>query len=95
MQHFKKELEHIANIILEQNAVSEHGENKPNYSNREFLNTLIIFKNALMDKMWDNQELEKMPYGDRMVMIVHCGSALHDLVFTYTGLDTRKIEDFV
>jgi len=50
MRTYKKELEYIANDILNQNA-SEDGAEKPNYSNRDFLNTILIFQTALMDKL--------------------------------------------
>ena len=57
MRAYKQELEIIANDILNQNAEAKGNENKPNYTNREFMNALIIFQTALMDKMWDNQKL--------------------------------------
>ena len=60
MRTYKQELEIIANDILNQNAEAKGNENKPNYSNRDFMNALIIFQTALMDKMWDNQNYDKM-----------------------------------
>lgn len=95
MRAYKKELEIIATDILNQNAEAKGNENKPNYTNREFMNTLIIFQTALMDKMWDNQEFDKMPFSDREKMAVKCGEDLRKLIFTYTGLDTHIIEDFI
>ncbi len=55
MRTWNKELEYIANDILNQNA-SEDGAEKPNYSNRDFLNAIFIFQTALMDKVFDNQD---------------------------------------
>lgn len=89
MRTYKKELEFIANDLLDQN------ENKPNYSNRDFLNTLIIFQTALMDKMYDNQNYDRMNFEDRLKMSKSCGMSLRNLIHTYTGLDTHKIEEFV
>ena len=89
MNNNEKELERIANNILENNDV------KPNFTNRSFMNALIIFQNALMDKMWDNQEFDKMPLSDRINMAEACGNELHKLIHTYTGLDTHKFDDFL
>ena len=95
MRAYKQELEIIANDILNQNAEAKGNENKPNYTNREFMNALIIFQTALMDKMWDNQNYDKMEMQDRENMAVQCGLDLHKLIHTYTGLDTHKIEEFL
>lgn len=95
MRTYAKELEEIANDILEQNAEAIGNENKPNYTNRDFMNTLIIFQTALMDKMYDNQEYDNMGVEERMKMAEQCGLDLRKLIHTYTGLDTHKFEDFV
>lgn len=95
MRSYKTELELIANDLLEQNVESKGNENKPNYSNRDFMNATIIFQTALMDKMWDNQDYDGMPMQDRMNMAESCGQALRNLIHTYTGLDTHKFEDFI
>lgn len=95
MLQYKKELEMIANDILNQNAEAKGNENKPNYTNRDFMNTLIIFQTALMDKMYDNQEYDKMGIEDRLNMARSCGLDLRKLIHTYTNLDTHKFEDFV
>jgi hypothetical protein len=94
MRTYKNELEVIASDILDQNA-SEKGAEKPNYSNRDFMNTLIIFQTALMDKMYNNQDYDNMNLENRSNMAVQCGFDLRKLIHTYTGLDTHKIEDFV
>ena len=95
MRAYKKELEIIASDILDQNAEAIGNENKPNYTNREFMNCLIIFQTALMDKMYDNQEYDKMSIEDRINMATKCGLDLRKLIHTYTGLDTHKFEEFV
>ena len=94
IRNYKDELEIIANDILEQNAYSKESI-KPHYSNRDFMNTIIIFQTALMDKMWDNQNFDKMKMQDRENMAVQCGLDLRKLIHTYTGLDTHKIEEFL
>ena len=95
MRAYKKELEIIASDILDQNAEAIGNENKPNYTNREFMNCLIIFQTALMDKMYDNQEYDKMSIEDRINMATKCGLDLRKLIHTYTGLDTHKFEEFI
>jgi hypothetical protein len=95
MKKYNKELEIIASDILEQNSEAIGNEAKPNYSNRDFMNCLIIFQNALMDKMHDNQEYDKMDIEDRMNMANQCGLVLRKLIHTYTGLDIHKLEDFI
>ncbi len=95
MRAYNKELEIIASDILEQNVKAIGNENKPNYTNREFMNCLIIFQTALMDKMYDNQEYDKMSIEDRSNMATQCGLDLRKLIYTYTGLDTHKLENFL
>lgn len=95
MRAYKKELEIIANDILNQNAEAKGNENKPNYTNREFMNALIIFQTALMDKMSDNQDYDKMQFKERENMAVQCGLDLRKLIHTYTGLDTHNVEEFL
>jgi len=48
------QLEQLANDIL-----NNHGK-KPNLTNRDFYNCVLIFQNAVLDKMYDLQEREKM-----------------------------------
>jgi len=95
MRAYKQELELIASDILEQNATAKHNENKPNYSNRDFMNAVIIFQTALMDKMYDNQDYDAMSVEDRMQMATSCGMELRKLIHTYTGLDTHRFEEFL
>jgi hypothetical protein len=95
MRSYKKELELIAGDLLNQNASAKGNENKPNYSNRDFMNAIIIFQTALMDKMFDNQNYDGMELDDRMKMTQSCGVELRKLIHTYTGLDTHKIEEFL
>lgn len=95
MKTFKEELELIANVLLSQNAQAVGNENKPNYSNRDFMNALIIFQTAIYDKTWDNMDFDNMPYEERVKMSVKLGTDLRDLIFTYTNLDTHKIQDFL
>lgn len=95
MRSYKTELEAIANDLLYQNADAKGNENKPNYSNRDFMNAIIIFQTALMDKMYDVQDYDDMSVEDRIKMAENCGLALRKLIHTYTGLDTQNFDEFV
>ena len=95
MRSYKNELEAIANDLLTQNAEAKGNENKPNYSNRDFMNSVIIFQTALMDKMYDKQNSDKMNINDRLKMAERCGLDLRKLIQTYTGLDTHKFKEFI
>jgi hypothetical protein len=95
MKNHKLAIELIATDILNQNSEAVGNENKPNYNNRDFMNCVIIFQNALMDKMYDNQDYDKMSLEDRMNMTIKCGEDLRKLIFTYTNLDTHKVEEFL
>ena len=95
MRAYKEELEFIANDLLDQN-ISKKVNNKPNYTNREFMNAVIIFETALMDKMWDNvMEFDKLSYQERMDMATSCQKHLRKLIHIYTGLDIDEFEKFV
>ena len=95
MRSYKNELEAIANDLLTQNAEAKGNENKPNYSNRDFMNAVIIFQTALMDKMYDNQNVMSMSLDERLEMAELCGLDLRKLIQTYTGLDLHKFEEFL
>ena len=95
MRAYKNELEIIASDLIIQNADAKGNENKPNYSNRDFMNATIIFQTALMDKMYDNQDYDKMDIEDRIKMSESCGKELRKLIHTYTGLDTHNTEIFL
>lgn len=95
MRNYRNQLEYIANDLLEQNANATDDENKPNYSNRDFMNTIIIFQTALMDKMYDCQTYDGLELEDRTKMAVKCGEDLRKLIHTYTGLDTHNLREFL
>jgi hypothetical protein len=88
MNNFGTELNHIAIELLKQNG------QKPNYSNFDFFGVINIFQTALMDKMFDNQDFDKMEMDDRINMANKCGEDLRKLIHTYTGLDTHNLDDF-
>ena len=90
-----KDLALLANSFLKQAINAKLGENKPNYTNRDFFNVLIIFQNALMDKMFDNQNYIGMNYEERAEMAMNCGYDLRDFILKYTGLNPSNIDEFL
>lgn len=95
MRNHKNTLELVANDLLQQNDTAKGNENKPNYTNRDFMNAIIIFQTALMDKLYDLQDFDEMPIEERYKMAEKCGKDLNKFIHTYTGLDTRKVEYFL
>lgn len=91
----KETMELLATEILNISADAVGNENKPNFSNRDFMNAFIIFQNALMDKMYDNQDYDDMNIDDRIKMVESCGLDLRKFIHTYTGLDTHNVENFI
>lgn len=85
-------LSSLATLILTQ-AEFYHG--KPNYSNADFFNMLIIFQSGLMDKTYDNMEYDNMEIEDRLNMAEKLGSDLSKLIHTYTNIDTHNIENYI
>ena len=59
------------------------------------MNTLIIFQTALMDKLYDNMEYDKMSIEHRYIMAESCANELRKLIHTYTNLDTHEVENFL
>ena len=91
--YLEQTLENVANFILEKNAKKSVPHKI--YSNRDFMNSLIIFQELLMSKMYEIQNYDKMDFEDRLKMSEQCGKDLCKLIHTYTNLDTTKIEDFI
>jgi hypothetical protein len=89
MTKHERILEYIANDYLDQNG------KKPNFTNRDFMNAIIIFQTALMDKLFDNQNYDKMDIENRKKMAFSCGNDLRKLIHTYTNLDTHHINEFL
>ena len=85
----KKELESLAMEIL------KTGETRQKLSNRDFMNCVIVFQFGIMNKMFDLQEKEEMDFDNRAEMVTNCGLKIHELVKTYTDVDTHNMENYV
>jgi hypothetical protein len=81
-------MELLANDVLNSDGV-------PNYSNRDFMNAVLIFQHSLMAKMWELQRAEKMPMDVSAEMANKCGENLRKLIKTYTDLDMHEVENFI
>jgi len=64
---------------------------KPNYTNEGFRAATYIFVQAVMDKMWEVQNFDKMDIKDREKMAEKCGNEIRNLIKTYTDIDTHKL----
>ena len=85
----RNELEKMATNILNSEGV------KPNYTNRDFMNIVIIFQSAMMDKLFEVMNFDNMEIEDRLLMAEKCGLDLKDFIFKYTNIDTHKIENYL
>ena len=85
----KNELEKIATEILNTSRI------KPNYTNRDFMNIVIIFQSAMIDKLFEVMNFDNMEIEDRLLMAEKCGIDLKDFIFKYTNIDTHKIENYL
>ena len=85
----ENDIEKIATEILNTSRI------KPNYTNRDFMNIVIIFQSAMMDKLFDVMDFDGMKIEDRLLMAEKCGIDLKDFIFKYTNIDTHKIENYL
>ena len=85
----KNELEKIATEILNTSRI------KPNYTNRDFMNIVIVFQSAMMDKLFEVMNFDNMEIEDRLLMAEKCGIDLKYFIFKYTNIDTHKIENYL
>lgn len=66
---------------------------KPQYGDVGFRAAIKIFMSALMDKMWEVQEYDKMCIEDRIKMAESAGNEVSVIVKKYTGIDSRSLYD--
>jgi len=85
----ENDIEKIATEILNTSRI------KPNYTNRDFMNIVIIFQSAMMDKLFEVMNFDNMEIEDRLLMAEKCGLDLKDFIFKYTNIDTHKIENYL
>lgn len=87
MKNYHEELGIIAFKLLMQSDL------KPNYSEGDFMNIVVIFQTALMDKVWEVQEFDNMSVEERLVMCKRCGEELRKFIYTYTNIDTKQKQE--
>ena len=85
----KNDIEKIATEILNTSRI------KPNYTNRDFMNIVIVFQSAMMDKLFEVMNFDNMALEERLKMAEKCGLDLKDFIFKYTNIDTHKIENYL
>lgn len=64
---------------------------KPEYTHEGFRASIKIFVSALMDKIWNLQENEKMDFADRIKMVERASQDVSKIVKTYTNIDTKEL----
>jgi hypothetical protein len=64
---------------------------KPNFTDAGFRSATYIFLQAVLDKMWEVQNFDKMDIKDRELMAEKCGNEISKLIKTYTDIDTHKM----
>lgn len=79
--------------ILKEVAIGmlESSHIKQNFSNDAFVDSALIFQTLLMNKLYENQEYDRMPFLERCNMAEACGTELRKLIHTFTGLDTVEL----
>ena len=85
----ENDIEKIATEILNTSRI------KPNYTNRDFMNIVIIFQSAMMDKLFEVMNFDNMALEERLKMAEKCGLDLKDYIYKYTNIDTHKIENYL
>lgn len=88
----KSELESLEMLS---DKVLDNMDCKPNYNNMAFLNIIVLFQSAMMDKMWDLMEEERMEQDDREKMSEKAGQELHKLIHTFTGINIQGEEKVI
>lgn len=66
-------------------------EEKPNFTEDGLRASIKIFMANLLDKMWDRQEKENMPFKDREKQAEYFGKEFRELVLLATGIDPHKL----
>lgn len=81
-------LEDIETLIWDSELNSQ---SKPNYTDEGFRAALKIATSALMDKIWDLAEKEKMDQEDRHNLILKFATEFRKMVKTYADIDTHEL----
>lgn len=84
-----KELSPILEEI--ESSLLEFAEYKPEFTTEGFRAAIFIFQSALLDKMFELQEKEKMSLEDSEIMAKNLGEELRNTVYRFTGIDTHKL----
>lgn len=84
-----KELSPILQEI--ESSLLEFAEYKPEFTTEGFRAAIYIFQSALLDKMFELQEKEKMSLKDSELMAKDLGEELRAFIGKFTGIDTHKL----
>lgn len=64
---------------------------KPDYTIEGFRAGIKIFMSVLLDKMWELQVEENIPFEARADMAEKLGAEIRRIIKTYTNIDTHEL----
>lgn len=64
---------------------------KPEFTTAGFRAVVYIFQSAIMDKMVEIQDENKMSSKDKELMTKNCGEELRNFIGRFTGIDSHKL----
>jgi hypothetical protein len=84
----EQELEMLANKVLE-------AKEKPNYSKRTFMNSVVIMMHCLTDQLTTNADSVGIDHEIQMELATRAGLDLKSFIFKHTGIDTHDISSYL
>ena len=84
-KELKKEIDELANKILESSGVYRE------YSDTDLANSLIIFMEVFMAKMYDRNVKLKIVQKERLELAELSGTKIRELVNIFTGVDMHDV----
>lgn len=81
-------LEEIENALIE---FEVYNGDKPDFTVDGFRAGIKIFMSVMMDKIYELQEKEDIPFKHREEMAFKCGLEIRDIVKKYTDIDTHDL----
>ncbi len=84
-----KKLSHIL-VEIEETLLESYGT-KPDFTDEGFRAAVFIFSSALMDKMYELQDKEDIPFESKKDMAMQCGVEIRELVKRFSDIDTHEL----
>jgi hypothetical protein len=84
----EQEIERLSNQVLET-------KEKPNYSKRTFMNSVVIMMHCLTDQLTTNADSVGIDHETQMELATRAGLELKSFIFKHTGIDTHDISNYI